>query len=270
MQIIQTNTAAMNAFKKCVTYGKCRDYLDRRFGGNKSAISAFDLGWSGDGTLLRGCIREEELREAKLLLDKDGREYEMFSERVMFPIRDADGAVVGFAGRVVDESQPKYLNSHKTEAYNKSEILYGLNIAKEHIARHDMAVVCEGYMDVIAAHTAGIPIAVATCGTSFCDGHALLLMRLCDNVVLCMDSDKAGIAATKQAITSLQKYSFRISVAVLSGSKDPDEEIRKNGGMSFMNTIREAARWYEWWAKNVGVPKFPSVRDYSSLAAYLS
>jgi DNA primase len=184
--------------------------------------------------------------EAGLLTKRDGGGYyDRFRNRLMFPIRDRDGHVVGFGGRAFGDEQPKYLNTPQTELFDKSHILYGLDRARDDIRRADKAVVVEGYMDVLAAHQFGYRNVVASMGTAITESQLGLLKRYSKNVVLALDADTAGQAAMVRALEALpagesgsapvtarglvffeKRLSVNISVLALPNGKDPDEMIR--------------------------------------------
>lgn len=186
--------------------------------------------------------------EAGLLSERQtGGYYDRFRNRVMFPIRDRDGNVVGFGGRAFEDEQPKYLNTPQTELFDKSHLLYALDRAREDIRRTDMAVVVEGYMDAIAAHQFGYRNVVASMGTAITESQLALLKRFTKNVVLALDADTAGQAAMVRAIEALpageqesapvagrdliffeKRLSVNIRVLSLPQGKDPDEMIRTN------------------------------------------
>lgn len=161
-----------------------------------------------------------------------------FWNRVMFPIQDVNGKVIGFGGRVMGEGKPKYLNSPETPVFDKSRNLYGLNIAKS--ARKGYLILCEGYMDVIAVHQAGFPVAVASLGTAFTAGQANLIKRYAEEVLLAYDSDQAGTTAALRAIGLLKEAGIRGRVLRLSPCKDPDEFLSKMGAEAFQERIGEA------------------------------
>lgn len=150
-----------------------------------------------------------------------------FVDRVMFPIIDLRGNVIAFGGRIMSDQKPKYLNTSDTIVFNKSQNLFSLNNAKNSGTRR--LILCEGYMDVIAVNQAGFTDAVATLGTSLTSEQAVLMKRYCDEVVICYDSDEAGLKATQRAIGILRNAGLVVRVLSIPDSKDPDEFLRKNG-----------------------------------------
>ena len=164
--------------------------------------------------------------------------HDKFWNRVMFPIMDVRGQVIGFGGRVMGDAKPKYLNSPETEIFDKSRNLYGLHIAKS--SRESYKIPCEGYMDVISMHQAGFHEAVASLGTSFTEGQAALLKRYSKTVLLAYDNDNAGVRAALRSIGILKKAGIEGRVIDLSPCKDPDEFIKQNGSEAFRARIENA------------------------------
>ncbi len=161
-----------------------------------------------------------------------------FWNRVMFPIQDVNHRVIGFGGRVMGDGEPKYLNSPETEIFDKSRNLYGLNFART--SRRGNVILCEGYMDVISMHQAGFTQAVASLGTSFTSGQASLLKRYTEQVLLCYDSDGAGMRAALRAIGVLREAGLVGKVINLEPFKDPDDFIKSKGKESFEERIEHA------------------------------
>lgn len=161
-----------------------------------------------------------------------------FFNRVMFPIFDIHNRVIGFGGRVLNDGQPKYLNSPETRLFDKSKNLYGLNIARN--ARKGHIIIVEGYMDVIALHQAGFNQTVASLGTAFTQGQGNLLKRYTDEVIIAYDSDTAGINATLRAIPILENAGLIVRAANLGDFKDPDEYIQSKGSLAFEDVISQA------------------------------
>lgn len=171
--------------------------------------------------------------------------YDALRNRLIFPICDQIGRVIAFGGRKIDEAdEPKYLNSPETSVFKKSTTLYGINHAARAIKRERTAVVVEGYTDVIACHQAGIEHVVGTLGTALTSGHATVLRRLCDTVVLLFDGDEAGIKAADRAIEVLLRETIDIKIAALAGytdAKDPDELLKRDGGAEVFGRVIDGA-----------------------------
>lgn len=176
-------------------------------------------GFSDDVLLAAGLLLEEK--------NAPGQYYDRFFNRVMFPIFDVHGRVIGFGGRVLGEGTPKYLNSPETKLFDKSRNLYGLNIART--ARRNYIIIVEGYMDVISLHQAGFQNTVASLGTSLTKGQAQLLKRYTEEVILSYDSDGAGTSAALRAIPILKSAGLSVRVVQVPRYKDPDELIKNEG-----------------------------------------
>lgn len=184
-------------------------------------------------------ISDELLAQSGLMnVDEKRGMYDKFWNRVIFPIMDVNGRVIGFGGRVMGDGKPKYLNSPETKVFDKSRNLYGLNIART--SRKKNILVCEGYMDVISLHQAGFQNAVASLGTALTSQHASLLRRYTEEVILTYDSDEAGIKAALRAIPLLKEAGVSAKVLSMAPYKDPDEFIKAEGAESFQQRIDQA------------------------------
>jgi DNA primase len=213
-----------------------------------ATASAFRLGYSPEdgGALARAAkakgYGEAELEEAGLNIQgSGGRSYARFRGRLMFPIADSLGKVVGFGGRLIKDGEPKYLNSPETPVFSKGNLCFALPQAKEAMGRRKQALVVEGYMDALACHQAGLDWCVATLGTALGEGHARLLKRYVEEVLLLFDGDAAGQAAARRACETLVGAGLAVRVVVLQGAKDPDEFLQKQGRQAFLDQL-EAAR----------------------------
>ncbi len=207
---------------------QARDYLrDRGLAGD--IARQFKLGWAPDDwdALARGSGIEEKLLRDNGLVFRNSRNrlQDSFRARVLFPIFAENGDAVAIGGRVLPGSTDpaKYKNSSETPIYTKSKTLYGLNWAKGDIVNANQVIVCEGYTDVIGFHRAGLPRAVATCGTAFTEEHVRLLKRYASRVVLAFDADAAGQGAAERFYEWEEKYQVEVSVASFPGGKDPGE-----------------------------------------------
>ncbi len=187
---------------------------------------------------------EDEIIDASLATKKEARVYDKFRDRVMFPIINARGEIIGFGGRIMNSETkdgykpPKYLNSGVTPVFDKGKNLFSLNLAKD---SHEKSVIlCEGYMDVISVYQAGIKNIVAALGTGMTQDQVKLLMRYFDTILLCYDSDEAGQKATLRAIDVANTQNARLKVIRLKGTKDPDEYIKKYGVASFQKAVADA------------------------------
>ena len=220
------------------------DYLKNR-GLSEETMRKFGLGYSdrAGGDLYRYLkakgYPDDRLRESGLFnVDERHGMYDKFWNRVIFPIMDVNNRVIGFGGRVMGDAKPKYLNSPETKIFDKSRNLYGLNIART--TRKKYLILCEGYMDVISMHQAGFTNAVASLGTALTSGHASLLKRYTQEVLLLYDSDEAGIRAALRGIPILREAGVNSRVVSLKPYKDPDEFIRNMGPEAFEQRLEEA------------------------------
>ena len=180
---------------------------------------------------------------------KKGNLYDRFRNRVMFPVFDVKGNVIGFGGRVLDDSKPKYLNSPETIIFQKGINLYGLNFAIKNNLKEDFIIIVEGYMDLIALHQAGITNVVASLGTALTVNQARLLKRYVSKVIISYDADVAGQTATLRGLEILKNAGFEIKVLTVPQGKDPDEFVRNNGKEAFLRLIDEALPLIEYRIK---------------------
>lgn len=223
-------------------------YLIKR-GLDEKTIKSFGLGYSLDSWdalknyLLNKGFSIEEIKECGLIgqSKKNNNYFDKFRNRVMFPIFDYKGNVIGFGGRVLDDSLPKYLNSEDTLIFNKRYNLYGLNFARKHIGNLRSLILVEGYMDLISMYQYGVRNVVATLGTALTDSQAQLIKKFADNVVLSYDSDQAGVNASLRAINILEKNNLKAKILDLGKSKDPDEFIRANGLNEMLKRVDNAS-----------------------------
>ena len=219
-------------------------YLTDR-GLSDETIRKFGLGYSDKFSddlykFLKGKgYGDDQLRDSGLFnVDERHGMYDKFWNRVIFPIMDVNNRVIGFGGRVMGEGKPKYLNSPETKIFDKSRNLYGLNVART--SRKPYLILCEGYMDVISMHQAGFTNAVASLGTSLTSGHASLLKRYTQEVLLLYDSDEAGVKAALRAIPILREAGINSRVVDLKPHKDPDEFIKTEGAEAFLQRLDQA------------------------------
>ena len=231
---------------------QAKQYLQKR-GINNELITKFSLGYAPDSwDELSRFLLEKEITEEEIILlglavkGQRGNLVDRFRNRVIFPIFDDRSHVIGFGGRVMDDTQPKYLNSPDTPLFSKGRHLYGLNLAKTAIRSNEQAILMEGYMDVLAAHQYGITHAVGTLGTALTADHGKLLMRYTYNAVLCFDADAAGQEASMRGLDTLRQLGMRVSVMTVPDGKDPDEFLRKNGRDSFQGLIEQALSLVEY------------------------
>ena len=234
------------------------DYLKGR-GLTGEIAKRYSLGYAPDGwqglEAVFGPYSNDEV--AKTLLDgglliqseasesnQTVRRYDRFRDRIMFPIRNPKGQVIGFGGRILDQGEPKYLNSPETPLFSKGNTLYGLFEARQAIRAQEYVLVCEGYMDVVALAQLGFPNAVATLGTACTANHVRMLLRQTDRVVFSFDGDSAGQRAAQRALEAclpLMSDDKEIRFLFLPAEHDPDSYVRAYGAPAFEKVIKEAA-----------------------------
>ena len=238
----EANEAAASFYHRALLSSEAgqtaKHYLEER-GQDLKTIQDFQLGYSPSGWdslcqhLRERGYRDEELVAAGLAVEGERGLRDLFHQRIMFPITDMRGRVVGFGGRSLpiegqEEAQPKYLNTPQTAVFDKGSLLYALDKAKEEIRRQGLAVIVEGYTDAIAAHQHGFPNVVASMGTALTERQARLLKRFSRDVVLALDADTAGQEATLRAVEYQDILGRDIRVVILPEGRDPDEVIRSD------------------------------------------
>jgi DNA primase len=244
------------------------DYLKRR--GLSGEIAArFSLGYAPDGwqnlDQVFADYKAAELAECGLVIDNEqGRRYDRFRDRIMFPILDQRSNVIGFGGRILDSGEPKYLNSPETPLFEKGRELYGLPQARKAIRDADTVIVVEGYMDVVGLAQLGVENVVASLGTATTGMHLQKLFRVADRVVFCFDRDAAGDKAAWRAMeTSLEYLADNKTVEILQmpGNQDPDEYIREHGKDAFLSYARSATRLSEFLVRGLEKRTNPSTAE---------
>ena len=258
LRILEANREAARLYHQALYRPEGQEalaYFHRR-GYTDATIRHFGLGFAPPGWdyLLKGLrgkgFTPDELIAAFLAAKgRNGGAYDIFRNRVIIPIIDIRGNVVGFGGRVLDDSKPKYINTENTLAYNKSRHLFALNFAKN--AGRELNL-CEGYMDVIAMHQAGFTNTVAALGTAFPEEQIQLIARYADRVNLIFDADAAGQKATRRAIDNLRKTGLDVRVVTIPDGKDPDEFIKKNGAAAFKLLLERSANAVEYRLLELG------------------
>lgn len=234
-----------------------RHYFQQR-GMDEETIKQFRLGyapdrWDGliEALSARG-VSPQELVQAGLVLEREPSEgrsrgfYDRFRKRVIFAILDSRQRTIGFGGRVLDNSTPKYLNSPETAFFNKGHHLYGMHRAHQGIREHGFALLAEGYMDVIALQKAGFKNAVASLGTALTRDQAKLIHRYTGRVVIVYDSDQAGVQATLRAGEILRDSGFRVDILSLTKAKDPDEYLKTFGVEEFNKALAQAEPYIQF------------------------
>src|SRR5437870_2384243 len=233
-----------------------RDYLNRR-GVSAEAIKLFRLGYAPDlwdDTVNWAKTKGHEpglVEKSGLILRKEGSNnfYDRFRGRLMFPICDEQGRVIGFSGRILsgDEKTAKYVNSPETPIFTKSKVFFGLDKSKRALLDAGYAIVCEGQLDLIACFMAGVQNIVAPQGTAFTADHARILKRYVEAVVLCFDSDEAGQNAAVRSLDSLLASGLAVRVAVVPAPHDPDSFIKASGGSAFKQLIEKADGYFDFY-----------------------
>ncbi|MBD7914018.1 DNA primase [Clostridium sp. Sa3CUN1] len=250
-----------------------KDYFINR-GIRQETINRFGLGYAKDSWnsllfhLRKLGFNENLLLEAGLVLtsEKTGNKYDRFRNRVMFPVFDYRGKVIGFGGRVLDDSKPKYLNSPETLVFQKGTNLYGLNFAIKSNMKERYFIIVEGYMDLITLHQYGITNVVASLGTALTVNQARLLKRYADKVIISYDADVAGQTATMRGLEILKDAGFDVRVLSIPQGKDPDEYVRVNGKDAFIKLINQAEGLVEYRIKKAG--EGLNFRDNNDLIKY--
>ena len=228
---------------------ECLAYVQKR-GLSKSIVTRFGMGFAPNswGALIDAMRKkgytDDELRAADLVGEKNGRIYDRFRNRLMFPIIDVRGNVIGFGGRVLDDSKPKYLNSNETVIFNKRKNLFGMNFAKK--TKENYVILVEGNIDVVTLHQFGFENAVASLGTSLTEEQVTLLSKYTEQVVLTYDGDEAGQQAAKRAIPMLEKAGIKVKVLQMKDAKDPDEFLHKFGADRFKLLLEDSANRVEY------------------------
>jgi DNA primase len=233
-----------------------RDYLAKR-GVSDEAVKLFRLGYAPDAwddTVNWAKSKGYELplvEQGGLILRKEDidRFYDRFRGRLMFPICDEQGRIIGFSGRVLsgDEKTAKYVNSPETPIFTKGKVFFGLDKSKRAILDAGFAIICEGQLDLIACFMAGVKNIVAPQGTAFTPDHARILKRYVDEVVLCFDSDSAGQNAAVRVLDSLLASGLAIRVATVPAPHDPDSFIKEHGGEAFQQLIARAEGFFDFY-----------------------
>ncbi|MCI8989280.1 MAG: DNA primase [Lawsonibacter sp.] len=273
-KILEINKQAARTFHRWLNGPEGKeglDYLQKR-GLSRATRTAFGLGFAPDrwDALINEMAGlgydKRDLLDVGLVVSTDhGRIYDRFRNRVMFPIIDVRGDVIGFGGRVMDNSTPKYLNSPDTPVYNKSRNVFALNRAKT--SKAGQVILTEGYMDTIALHQAGFDSAVASLGTALTEEHGMLLARYFKEAVIAYDGDGAGVAAAQRAIPLLEKAGLKVKVLQMKGAKDPDEFIKAYGREAFAQLLDQSENQVDY--RLAQVQKKYDLTDDSQRVAFL-
>lgn len=273
-KILEMNREAARFYFSELTKPSGKAALDYLLGRGllPKTIKHFGLGYApNDWTRLTDLLASkgysyEDMAAAQLSRksEKSGRYYDVFRNRVMFPIIDLRGNVIGFGGRKMEGDGPKYYNSPDTPVFKKTKNLFALNFAKKD--KPERLILCEGYMDVIAMHQAGFTEAVASLGTSLTSDQCRLASSYVDEAVLAYDSDEAGQKATKRAIGLLDEVGLRSKVLTIPDAKDPDEYIKKFGGARFKKLIEQSTGSVDYELSKIGA-KFDTETPEGKISA---
>ena len=235
--------------------GSAMGYMNRRRI-SASIATSFGLGYAADTwDTLEKAMRakgytDAELFEADLVRKgKNGGYYDTFRNRLMFPVIDVRGNVIGFSGRILGDGEPKYLNTKENIVFNKGRNLFGLNLAKK--SKNSYVILVEGNIDVVSLHQAGFDSAIASLGTSLTNEQARLISRYKNEVILAFDSDGAGVKASQRAIGILEKLDVKVKVLRWEGAKDPDEYIQLRGAGAFRNLIEKSESQIDYRLLNI-------------------
>jgi DNA primase len=263
--LFKINEKATTYFQKALTHhkkgGAARDYFEKRFLSSEM-ISNFRLGYAPDewdgliGFFRRENVNLDNVARAGLIIPrKDGGYYDRFRDRIIFPIFDLRQQVVGFGGRVLDDSLPKYLNTPETPIFRKGEFLYGLNASHKSIREKGRAVIVEGYMDWLALKKHGIEEAVATLGTALTERHVRRLKGYADEAVIVFDSDEAGKTAAIKSLPIFSNEGLSVRAVVLPEGHDPDSFVNANGSSKFVDLLDQAPSMFDFFLKQKLVHK---------------
>jgi DNA primase len=234
---------------------RSRDYVSSRLI-NDDSIRKFRLGYAPnrwDSIVNKSKewgVNTQILEKAGLVISKQDKAcYDRFRNRLMFPIFDSQNRPVGFGARALDESLPKYLNSPETPVFNKSNTLYGINLAKESMNRNRKVLLMEGYTDVIMAHQHGIDWSIAALGTALTREHVRFLRRYCDRAILVFDADTAGQKSSERNLNIFIEEDFDVNIVLLPKNYDPYDFLVENGKQSFLEQVENAYDFFSFKIK---------------------
>ncbi|MEG0829203.1 MAG: DNA primase [Anaerovoracaceae bacterium] len=226
-------------------------YMEKR-GISTDTLNLFGIGYADDqwnslhDHLKSLGFEDNKLMDLGLISQSKGKYYDKFRNRVMFPIINTSGKVIGFGGRILDDGAPKYLNSNESDIFLKKNNLYGLNLTRQDISKENEAILVEGYMDVISLYQGGVRNVSASLGTALTESQAKMLKRYTNQVVLAYDSDQAGISAALRGLDILHKENCKVKVLQVTEGKDPDEYIKSHGKQGFLNLVSQALPYADY------------------------
>ena len=236
------------------TSKQAQEYVKKRKLDNNT-LKTFLIGYSGNYDEIykmlkqKGYTDEEIIASSLVNKSMDGRYFDRFKNRLMYPIKDVRDRVIGFGGRVLDDSKPKYINSPENIVYSKGRQLFGLNVAKK--SGKKQIIIVEGYMDAISLYQRGINNVVASLGTALTEHQGRLLRKYAEKIIIGYDADGAGQAATMRGLEILQNLGYDVRVLQIEGAKDPDEFVIKYGSGRFEKAVNEAISLVEFKVKNL-------------------
>jgi len=257
-RLVEVNQKAAQFFHYLLTEHKlgerALDYLQKR-GMNSETIKLFNLGYAPNSWeslakfLQTRNFTKEEVTDAGLVIPSARGGYDRFRGRVIFPLIDVKSQILGFSGRILDQGEPKYINTSQTLIFDKGNMLFGLNLAKSEIRSKNAAVLVEGEMDMIMSYQAGVKNVVATKGTALTAGQLELLKKYTDNLFLCFDTDLAGDSASRRGIEMADAAGFNLKVIKLAEGKDPAEVVVKDPGL-WEKAVEEAEPIYDYYLRS--------------------
>ncbi len=268
-------TGKDDEFSKYVKFTQMlsKTYVDMLFSSNgKNALSyllnerkmsvedlkRFEIGYAPpNSTVVISAAKKAGFEEQKLFSygflsrGRNGSTYEFFRDRIIFPIKNSNGKIIAFGGRTIGNAEPKYLNSPENRYFSKSKVLYLFDKAKESIKNFDFAIICEGYMDAIAFHKNGFVNSVAALGVNLTENHIESIRGLTKNLLLVLDSDRAGVNAMEKLSKILSKYDLNVKVLTFNDAKDPDEYFRIHNRDDFKETLGGTLDYWEFYVRSI-------------------
>ncbi len=278
-QLYEVNQMAAEFYRRVLEADEAgaggRSYLERRGVGPETA-AVYRLGFAPDGWdhlarhLQRKGVPPEQAEKLGLLRKKEGKDgyYDTFRNRLLFTISDLHGRAIGFGGRVMDDSLPKYINSPESPVYRKSEVLFGLDLAKKGMREKGSAIIVEGYFDHLALFSAGYTNVVATCGTALTPGHLKVLRRYAERVYMLFDGDEAGRKATVRSMELFLEEGFPARVVEVPAGDDPDTFIRREGAAAFAPLLQASLPIFEFFYR--GLAKSLDIRGVEGKVAFVN
>lgn len=230
-----------------------KEYLNQR-GINKELIDTFEIGYNPPNQVLSAFLQAKHYNlatmvDVNVVNNYDGQVFDVFANRITFPIRNYYGQLIGFSGRALDNNQAKYINTATTDLYIKSQILYNVHQVREAVKKAGYVIVVEGVMDVIAYYKAGVLGVVSPLGTAFTKSQIETIRKLSQHVVLSFDGDDAGLSAIQQAIDLLLPYKLTVEVITFDKDEDPDDVIERAGKEALLDLVEKRIHWLEFSLK---------------------